>query len=148
MADAIGDITRGFPFLAIKGLTKTNTAITLGKLVVYDTDGWGPSAATDAGPFGVALNTQAAVVSEQLEADVFLTGAIRISKKTGTGIAQGQGVMQSADAGDATVWAVADVGGTPDQTSINAALLDVTQKIGVCLTDAASGATMVETLMP
>ena len=137
MADAVGDIIRGHPFLVIKGLSKTDETIALGDVVAYDTDGWAQCTASLYGPFGMAMN--ATTGSGQQEVSVLIQGACRVLKITGTAIPQGTGVMPSATSGAVTLWAVADAGATPDQASINASILDACQCIGTCLEDVASG---------
>jgi len=146
MADAAGDIIRTVPFVVIKGVTKTNTAIEKGQLLAFDTDGWAPANNSHTGPFGVALNDQSAEAGVQKEAHVMLHGQVRIQKVTGA-ISQGQGIMPSATDGKVTVWTIADVGSAPDQTSINAAILDSVQKAGTCVEDAASGDDFVEAII-
>jgi len=78
---AVGEITRdGFPYLALKGLTKTNVAVSKGQVVVFDTDGWMLSTDALAGPHGVALNTQTATALTQKEMNVLVRGCVIVAK--------------------------------------------------------------------
>ncbi len=131
MADASGDLIRGYPFIAISGLTKTATAMVVGNLLFYDTDGWGPiSAGTEKKPFGVALLAVAATAAQEA-CSVFVQGAIRLLKAAGAAIAQGQGIMPTNVQGTVKAWdgVAYEVG------------------FGVCIATAASAAVIVDVLM-
>lgn len=152
MANA-GDIDHTYALLVIDAVTKTNTAVTKGDVVGFDTDGWAPAAQaagpgpTMGGVFGVSLDTEEAVAATQKAIRVMLKGAIYITKTTGTAIEVGEAVGLTATAGAVNKWTIADVGATPDQASINDAIADVTEKVGQCIEAAASADTIVLTLL-
>jgi len=76
---AVGEITRdGFSYLAVKGLSKTTTALTKGNVVIFDTDGWITAGDAAVGPHGVCLTTSAA--SGQQVCSVLLRGCVIVSK--------------------------------------------------------------------
>lgn len=78
---AVGEISRdGFNYLAVKGLTKTNTAVSKGAVVIFNTDGWITAGDAAVGPHGVALNTQTATAATQKELIVLLRGCVHIAK--------------------------------------------------------------------
>ncbi len=131
MADASGDIVRGYPFLVVDGLTKTATGIVVGNLLFYDTDGWGPiSAGTEKKPFGVGILAVTAGAAQEA-CSVFVRGAIRLLKAAGAAIAQGQGVMPTDVQGTVKAW---------DGTAYEVGF-------GTCIKTAASAAVIVDVLM-
>lgn len=93
---AIGEITRdGFPYLAVKGLSKTTTAITKGSVVVFNTDGWITAGDAAVGPHGVALTTTSAVGQQIVS--ILLRGCVIIPKADEAQY-QGQSVKWNATA--------------------------------------------------
>jgi len=146
MADAQGDIIRTFAVLIIKGLCKTNDAEVVGNMVAYDTDGWASATNAHEGPFGVCM-TAITITSGQVAMEIMVKGAVRVFKKTGAAIENGQGVMASSTAGAVMAFTIADVGATPSQASINASLLDAATRMGTCIKDAASGAAIVDIVL-
>lgn len=146
-----GDVKWTYGLFAIKALSKTNTAITKGDVVYFDTDGWAP-AVQGAGPgatgsYGVMISaTVAAVAGVQSDITVLLRGEVEINKITGA-LSQGEPVGLSATSGSVGSWSIADVGASPSQTSINDAITDATEKVGTVLEDAASGDATVKTLV-
>jgi len=129
---AVGEITRdGYPCLVLKGVTKTNTAISAGAVVFYDTDGWGPSGSDGVAPHGIALNTQTATSAVQKEAQVMVQGCVMAKKTAGAALAQGQAVKCD---GTSLVVVV--------ETTNNSQMV-----VGVVISAAASAATEVEILI-
>jgi hypothetical protein len=93
-----GDVKRtsASPPYIIKGVTKTNTAITKGVIHHFDTDGWAPCGADGYGKHGVAMNTQAATAATQKEAQIMVEGTVMVSKAAGA-LKQGQPVKSNVD---------------------------------------------------
>jgi len=123
-----GDIDRtGVDFLVVDGLSKTNTAITKGQLVIFDTDGWGPGAAASTGPWGVLISaTVAAVVATQHDIQVCVRGNVRVQKKAGAALNQG-------------AYAKTEDGGEVSAAGTNA--------VAMCTKDAASADTEAQILL-
>jgi len=143
-----GDVIRTTPFVVIKGLTKTNTAISKGDLLAFDTDGWAPALDTHRGPFGVALNDQTAEPGVQKVAHVMLHGQVRIKKVAAGVINQGQAVMPtSAEAGKVKIWEVDSALPAYDATNIDAIALDTAQCIGIAVETAPDGQEYVEVVL-
>jgi hypothetical protein len=93
---AVGEITRdGFPYLIVKGLTKTGVTVTKGQVVIFDTDGWNVCGDAGVGPHGVAMN--AATGAGQVELRVMLRGCVIIAKANEIQL-QGQSVKWNATA--------------------------------------------------
>lgn len=149
---ALGDIDMTRPYLLIDGETKTNTAVTRGDLLQYDTDGWFPAVqavgpADDSAIYGVCLDTEAAVGGTQVKIRVLLRGVVQVAKNATEAMEVGQAVMVGAAAGEVDLFAVADVGGTFVQADVNDAIADVTEKVGMCWVAVGSSVVVVSVLM-
>jgi len=93
----IGDIVKD-DFVVVDGLTKTNTAVTKGTIVVFNTDGWTPAGAATIGPHGICLTTQAAVAGTQTAIQVLIKGCAKVAKPSGAALNQGVAIESDTNA--------------------------------------------------
>lgn len=92
---AVGEVTRdGFPFLAVKGLSKTGAGTVKGSVYIFDTDGWFLAGDAAAGPHGVAL-TAVTATAGQVVVTILLRGCVIVSKANEAQF-QGQSVKWNA----------------------------------------------------
>lgn len=105
-----GDVTRTFKFRKKTVPSKTNTTVTKGDVLVYDTDGWAPGtqvlakASTSARyKKYVATETVAAVTSTQNDLPVLAEGLVGISKISGA-LEAGQLAGLSTTPGSVQAW--------------------------------------------
>jgi len=135
MANTItaGSINRtGVGFLVVDGLSKTNTAITIGSVVcsVIADDGWRPTLAADVAPYGVMVSPSvAAVAATQHDIRVLVRGNVTVNKVSGNALRQGQGAFTSA------------TGGSVDDSTGSGVF------VGLVTTDAAALAVVAEILI-
>jgi hypothetical protein len=105
MTNAIhpGDINRtGVCFLVIDSLSNTNTAVNVGDVCVYDTDGFAPAVALSEAPFAVMVSPSvAAVAATQHPIRVLIRGNVTVNKVAGTALQQGKTATTTATAGSA-----------------------------------------------
>ena len=111
---AAGDRIQSSNDRVVSQLTKTNTAITKGQVLCFDTDGYAPATITlRAAATGylyklmVALETKAAVAATQVAFKGLEDGVVEITKVAGT-IGKGQYVAVSATAGSVQAWVAPD----------------------------------------
>jgi len=131
MTQLAGDINKTFEYLVVKTTSKTNTAVTRGQVLAFDTDGFAPCSAGDQGPFRVCLETKAAGgAGVQTEFPALVYGVVSVTANgAATNINVGDYVV-SDDNGAVKAFVAPDVGATPTQASINAALLDLLEIVG------------------
>jgi len=79
---AAGDIKYIYSVFIKDATNKTNTAVAVGEVVKYDTDGYAPAVSGNTGPFAVALD--AASATGQSTIRVLRKGVVEVGKDTGT----------------------------------------------------------------
>lgn len=157
---AAGDVVKTFRFRKETIASKTNTTVTKGDLLAYDTDGFAPATQTilkadRATPFKkfVATATVAAVVDTQNALDVLAEGVIGISKVSGA-LDKGQLVGATATAGKVGAWAPPLVSGSGGGTggvycavTLQAQLDTLLYVVGEVQSDAANSDAFVNTVL-
>jgi len=103
MTNAIhpGDINRtGIEFLVIDAQSKTNTAVNVGDICFFSTDGFAPAAAASPAPYSVLVSPSvAAVAATQHDIRVLVRGNVTVNKVAGTAVGKGAGVTTTATVG-------------------------------------------------
>ncbi|MGQ9543691.1 MAG: capsid cement protein [Candidatus Bathyarchaeia archaeon] len=145
---AAGDICKEFGLKTAKYTLKTNTGVTKGDVLAYDTDGWAPADADastgNKGPFTVALETVAAPgEGKQATCKVLEEGVVEVNKVTGA-IAKGQWVALSTTAGKVEAYSVLDAPATYTEAAMQAELDKIERRVGRCEESAASNDTTVK----
>ncbi|GEM_PF-1566314 len=144
---AAGDVFKEFGMKVAKYTLKTNTGVTKGDVLAYDTDGWGPADADassgNKGPFVVALETVVAPgAGLQASCKVLEEGVVEVSKVSGA-INQGAWVALSTTAGKVKAYANLDAPATYAEADMQAELSKIEQRVGRCEKEAASADTTV-----
>ena len=151
---AAGDVKKTFRFRKETVKSKTNTAVTKGDILVYDTDGHAPGtqALTKVSLSKrfkkyVATESVAAVASTQTGLPVLAEGVIDIRKVSGA-LEKGQIVGLTATAGKVGAWTPPDLGVAAwCATAIQAELEKLGYAIGEAQDAAASGDDPVTTIL-
>jgi len=139
---AAGDILKEAGLIIEDFTVKTNEDIEKGEIVYNDGAGILAAPNTVSGPYFMALNAHDYSEETTHKVRCVVSGCVEVQKVSGSGGGkQGQGVMISATAGEVTKFVDPDVGATPDQSSINAAIKQALSRLGTLLEDAADADT-------
>lgn len=151
---AAGDVVKTFRFRKETVASKTNTTVTKGDILAYDTDGWAPGTQalavadrTKAFKKYVATATVAGVVDTQNNLDVIAEGVVGISKVSGA-LDKGQVVGLTSTAGKVGAWTPPV---TPNSaycaTTMQAQLDKLLYAVGEVLADAENSDAFVNTVL-
>jgi len=143
-----GDVIQEFAYRKRVVKLKTNTGVTKGQVLAWDTDGYVPgdadAAAGNIGPFYVALQTVAAPgAGKQAECEVLEEGVVVVEKVTGA-INDGDWVGLSTTAGKVTAFAKPDAPASYAEATMQAELDKIFKRVGRSYGGAASADTLTK----
>jgi len=139
---AAGDILKEESLIIEEFDVKLNEDIEKGEVVYNDGNGILAAPNTVTGPFYVALKDHDYSAETTHRVRCVVSGCVEVQKVAASGGGKkGQAVMISATAGEVTKFVDPDVGATPSQTTINAAIKQALSRLGILLADAADADT-------
>lgn len=139
---AAGDILKEAGLIIEEFTVKANEDIEKGEIVYNDGNGILAAPNTVSGPYFMALAAHVYADETTHKVRCVVSGCVEVQKVAASGGGKvGQGMMISATAGEITLFTDPDVGATPTQASINAALKQNLSRLGVLLEDAADADT-------
>ena len=137
-----GDVMKTGELVADEQLSKTNTALAVGDIVAFDTDGWAPITATVKGPYGVNLTAVTAAGGIQYPIAVVRRGLVEVGKVTGNDIVQGQRVAAAAG-GEVDLWVSPDWPAAFNEAQCQAEIDKLELIVGVAYEDILSAGTSI-----
>jgi hypothetical protein len=139
----VGDAIQEFGFLRRKVKLKTNTGVSKGDVLAWDTDGYAAATNASLGPFYVAAETVAAPgEGKQAECHVYEEGVVVVGKVAGA-IHEGDWVGVSSTAGKVTAYAKPDAPASYAEATVQAELDKVFKRVGRAYGSAAVNDTTV-----
>jgi len=139
---AAGDILKEEGLIIEDFTVKLNEDIEKGEIVHNDGNGILAAPNTVTGPFYMALKDHDYSAETTHKVRCVVAGAVAVQKVSGSGGGkQGQGVMISATAGEATLYTDPDAPATYVEADVQTALNRTLQRLGLLLADAADADT-------
>ena len=142
---AKGDIMNTGDLVVEEGLCKTDVALVVGDVVVFDTDGWVQAGTTSMAPYGVNL-TAVTVSSGQVPVRIVRRGVVIVAKDNSNALVIGQRVKPIA-AGEVDLWVVPDWPASFNEAQCQAEVDKLVQIVGVEVESVASGVLFIKIRM-